>query len=114
MLFPLWLEEVRQVPESSPILNRLEGFSSGAPVLTGRRRLWLAQEKRVCSSCETTPSDFEREAKNLSFPGNFQTFKCWPNFQKHCVDRTSHRWPSAEAHPEGFGPLSYLESQQGL
>lgn len=56
----------------------------------------------LCSSCETTSSDFEREARNLSFKGNLQTFKRWPNFQKHRVGRTHHtHQPSAGAHLVG-------------
>lgn len=77
----------------------------------------------LCASCKTTPSDFEREARNLSFQGNFQTFKYWPNFQKHCVGQTHHTHkPSAGAHPggcqsEGLGPflsdpLRITESKQ--
>lgn len=55
----------------------------------------------LCSSCETTSSDFEREARNLSFKGNLQTFKRWPNFQKHRVGRTHTHQPSAGAHLVG-------------
>lgn len=43
-----------------------------------------------------------REARNLSFKGNLQTFKRWPNFQKHRVGRTHHtHQPSAGAHLVG-------------
>lgn len=55
----------------------------------------------LCSSCETTSSDFEREARKLSFKGNLQTFKRWPNFQKHRVGRTHTHQPSAGAHLVG-------------
>lgn len=70
----------------------------------------------VCSSCKTTPSDFEREARYLSFKGNFQAFKYWPNFQKHCVGQTHHiRKLSTGAHPggcqsEGLGPFLFVQS----